>query len=89
MTLTVIVSGNYLHQLNIHNFVNKSPFLKAIIDGLKWIVPNLDYLNIKDFVVYQNTLDSGYILGAFFYAILYILFLSAIACLIFENKELE
>lgn len=89
MTITLTIAGHFLNQLSLLNFVLKRDYLNEFINVLKWFLPNLDMLNLKDLVVYFNTVPDNYILKAMGYTIFYLVFLNGISCLIFERKNLD
>jgi len=88
-TIVAVLAGNFLHQLALLNFVIKRKLLSIVVSGLKWLLPNLDMLNIKDFVLYYDQIPSRFLYMALAYAMLYILFLLIFSVVIFQRKDLD
>ena len=88
-TLVVVLSGHMLSQLAIMNFVVKREGLNLFISFLRWLLPNFDMLNIRDFILYYNSLDTGFLLKGTAYGILYTAFILLISVLVFERKNLD
>lgn len=88
-TLVVVLSGHLLSQLAIMNFVVKREGLSIVISFLRWLLPNFEMLNIRDFILYYNNLDASYLIKGTTYGILYTAFIISISLIIFERKDLD
>lgn len=88
-TFAVFVTGHALNETSRTVFVKFSPLLKSIIDGLFFFVPNLYKLNLKDFLLYQQSISGRYLVLTEAYAFLYLFSLIAITMFIFKNKNLD
>lgn len=88
-TLVVVLSGHMLSQLAIMNFVIKNEGLNVFVSFLRWLLPNFDMLNIKDFILYYNTLDTEFLIKGAAYGVLYTIFILLVSVLVFENKNLD
>ncbi len=64
-----------------------SSLIKGIINSVYYLLPNFGNLNIKNAVVHNVQLPEGYILNSIIYATAYILFMLAIATILFERKQ--
>ncbi len=93
-TLTVIAGGTIygigymLSSALINYFINGSQKLEWIISIATFIIPDFDRLNIKEYLLYEQTLSTSFLLGSTAYASVYILVLVGFILLIFRNKEL-
>lgn len=66
-----------------------SQFLKYFTEVLYYVLPNLEYFNIKGPVVYHLPLEQGYLYVASCYGICYILILLLISMVIFQKRDLR
>lgn len=88
-TLCVYIAGHAIVEAKLIKYVQVRPFIRWMLDGYSFIFPNLNKLNIKDFVLYKTQLPDGYFTGGFLYGLLYISFLLVICSLIFNKKNLD
>ena len=58
-------------------------------EGLYWILPNLERLNIKAEAVHGLPLPDGYVWMALAYGLAYATLVLTLACLVFERKEFQ
>jgi ABC-type transport system involved in multi-copper enzyme maturation permease subunit len=63
-------------------------WLKPVFKGIYYLLPNMDKLDIKSAVVFDNPLGPGYFGWVGLYAVIYILLLWALATYIFLKKEI-
>jgi ABC-type transport system involved in multi-copper enzyme maturation permease subunit len=88
-TILVFVAGHGLNEAT-KDFVNKSfNQLNPVIEVISFIIPNLSKFNLKDFILYKQTLEIKYLLGVNAYGIVFSLALMIIVCTIFERKNLD
>jgi len=88
-TAVIYILGHAIpRSFDIH-FLTARPALLKLVKGYSYIFPNLDKLNIKDFVLYNKGLDSGFIIGSASYGFVYCLMLLFVSTYIFNRKELE
>ena len=88
-TFSVCVIGHALNETSRLIFVKLSPFLKSVVDVSIFFVPNLYKLNLKDFLLYQQNLETQYLLATQAYAFLYLAAILALVMFIFKNKNLD
>lgn len=88
-TVIIYVLGHAIpRSLDIHFLVSR-PLLLKTVKTYSYIFPNLDKINIRDFVIYNRGLENGFILGGVAYTILYSTFLVLLSGYIFNKKELD
>ncbi len=63
-------------------------WLKYIFKGIYYLLPNMDKLDIKSAVVFNNLPEAGYFVWISVYAFIYVLFLWGLATYIFLKKEI-
>lgn len=88
-TFILYVIGNVLNETLVLTFVENRPILGKVIDFIRWVTPNFSLLNIKDYVLYQNNLTTGYLLTVGIYGIFFCLVIMAISSFIFYKKDLD
>lgn len=88
-TFVVCVAGHALNETSRTIFVKFSPVFKNIIDVFFFFIPNLYKLNLKDFLLYQQTLETHYLVMTQAYSVLYLTAIFILVMLIFKNKNLD
>ncbi|MEA9354663.1 ABC transporter permease subunit [Bacteriovorax sp. PP10] len=88
-TFAICVTGHALNETSRLILVKLSPVLKLIIDTCFFFIPNLYKLNLKDFLLYQQTIDLNYLVMTQAYALLYLTAMFALIMLLFKNKNLD
>lgn len=88
-TFVVCVAGHALNETSKIIFLKMAPVLKGILDVSFFFVPNLYKLNLKDFVLYQQSIEASYLINTQIYALLYLFAIIAVIMLIFKNKNLD
>lgn len=88
-TFVVCVAGHALNETSKIIFLKMAPVLKGILDVSFFVVPNLYKLNLKDFLLYQQSIEVSYLINTQLYALLYLLAIIAVIMLIFKNKNLD
>jgi ABC-2 type transport system permease protein len=94
-TMTVIYSfaiyvlGHAISENQLAMFAKKSPMLGHLLQGYGFVFPNFSKLNIKDFILYEQSLDPNFLSFALAYGLLYIVVLIVVSCFIFNNKSLD
>ncbi len=89
LTVTVVITGSVLHELAVMNFVIRNEILSIFVEGLKWIMPNFNILDIKDLIIYNHSIPSSYTFSTILYSTLYMLFINMISCVVFQRRELN
>ncbi|MBL6988921.1 MAG: hypothetical protein ISR65_04050 [Bacteriovoracaceae bacterium] len=69
--------------------VKKSYLLSKTVKFIFIFFPNLSKLNIKQHVLYKQSMSMSYLLGSSGYALIYILIVILICILIFRTKRLD
>lgn len=65
-----------------------SPAMKALADGLYFVLPNLGHLDIKNQVVYGAAFSPGQWITAFLYGSLYMAVALCVAMAVFSRREM-
>jgi len=88
-TLGVLIVGHTYEATVKVAKVFSGNFLASFVDSLSFIMPNLSKLNLKDYVIYKQSMETVYLLNIGLYAILFILCLNLLISLVFSNKDLD
>ena len=89
VSICLYVVGHAINPEKISLIIKKSLGLQGIVDAINWTIPNFYKLNLKDLVLYQQNIETSYLVGTSVYAISYILFLIALCLFIFKRKNLD
>lgn len=88
-SIFLFVSGHAVGDVALLRFIEYNWLISKIFKLYLVIFPNFSKLNIKDFVIYKQTLPIEYLASASTYAIIYSLILILICSIIFEYKNLD
>lgn len=88
-TLLTYTIGHGLTAAQQTNFGSKDELFGPILKVSAWVIPNFSKINLRDYLLYEQHLPSGYIPTAFTYSICYAFFLFFLATIIFERKNLD
>jgi ABC-type transport system involved in multi-copper enzyme maturation permease subunit len=87
-TLSFYVAGHLNDLITLSADVQTNPFLKAVLVALHYILPNLEYFNIRTQVVFGLPIADGHVMFAALYGLLYTAVLLLISSILFERKDL-
>lgn len=88
-TITVWIVGHSLSSTAKLLFAKNNAFFNY---SLKWasnLIPDLDKLNLKDLLIYEQSVSWNYLLGAQSYALSYLVAMLFFISIIFKNKNLD
>jgi ABC-type transport system involved in multi-copper enzyme maturation permease subunit len=88
-TITVFVLGHAIGAAQDIKFVSARPMLSKFIDVYSYVFPDFSRINIKDFLIYNKTLEFDYLFGALSYGVTYLMVILLLSVLIFKNKNLD
>ncbi len=88
-TFAIFVVGHAINETSKIIFLKISPLFKSILDACFFLIPNLYKLNLRDFLLYQQTIGQEYLFSSLAYAILYLCGILTLVMLIFKNKNLD
>lgn len=89
LSIVVLLLGHSIRDTQEIHFVQNSPILNHVLDAYHFFLPAFYKLNLKDFVIYNETLDLSYLLINLAYGILYSTFLLFMIILVFNKKNLD
>jgi ABC-type transport system involved in multi-copper enzyme maturation permease subunit len=68
--------------------ISQSAYLSVLLWFMKTIVPQFEYFNVKDSVVYDNQISVFYVAEVTLYVILFIIMLFLLSYMLFNKKDL-
>ncbi len=89
ISLLVLMLGHAIKETQNIGFVESRAFIKTVLEVYHLILPGFYKLNLKDFVIYNQTIETSYILNSFLYGSCYSLFLFCLIVVIFNRKNLD
>lgn len=88
-TMAVFVIGHAINETSKSLFVKMSGFFQNMVDVGFFVFPNFYRLNLKDFVLYKQTVSTEYLYMTHLYVLSYLIALVVLVLLIFKNKNLD
>lgn len=70
-------------------FAKSSLLFSSILNFVSFVIPDLEKMNLKDLLIYEQILSINYIFKVQVYVIFYIIALLIFISLIFKNKNLD
>ncbi len=89
LTFGIFVAGRFSADLLNFNQVVESPVVKAITQGLYWILPNLAQFDVRSQVVHGQPVGAGYLVLASGHGLLYAAALIVMAVFIFSRRDFK
>lgn len=89
ISLIIWLLGHAVKESQSLLFVKNRPFFKSVLEVYHIILPGFYKLNLKDYVIYQQSLQPSFVFNSFIYGLLYSVFLYLVIVLIFNNKNLD
>lgn len=89
IAVVFLVLGHAIHDTQQLLFVKTNPILETILSFYHFILPAFYKLNLKDFILYNKTLEPTYLFMNFTYGILYSGFLLSSIVFVFNRKNLD
>ncbi len=88
-TLAIYVIGHLSHDLKLFGAKNQQIWIKNFTKILYYIMPNLEYFNIKSLVTHNLPLPENFLLLSSLYGITYIGIILFLAICIFEKRNFK
>ena len=89
ISISILFVGFAIQETKSTSFVVNRPELGKILDFYHLVLPGFYKLNLRDFVVYHQTLDSIYLINSFGYGVLYCSFLLFMIIFLFNKKNID
>lgn len=88
-TMLVLISGHAITSTISNFFAKSSTTVMMTLKYSLFFIPDLDRLNLKDFLIYKQSLPANFLLSNFLYASFYIGAILIALSLIFDKKNLD
>jgi ABC-type transport system involved in multi-copper enzyme maturation permease subunit len=89
MSLVVLMAGHATLDILDSHFVKNNPILQPLLKSYHFMLPGFYKLNLRDFVVYNQTLPLDYLFSNLFYGISYCLALIFLSIHLLNRKNLD
>jgi ABC-2 type transport system permease protein len=89
ISFVLLIIGHAAKESQTLNFVKNRAALSLMLKFYHFVLPGFYKLNLKDFVIYNQTISQGYLWGSIFYALSYSLFLLMMIIYLFNKKNLD
>ena len=84
-----LVAGHAISETTKIVFVTSQPWLKNIVEVLNYLIPAFHRFNLKDYVLYQNTIEINQLMFVLAYWIFYVGGLFCFASIIINKKNMD
>lgn len=88
-TITVWIVGHSISATSKILLTKTNLFLNYTLKIISGLIPDLDKINLKDLLIYEQTVTLSYLLKSQLYVSIYILALLLIISFLFKNKNLD
>ncbi|MBY0516190.1 MAG: ABC transporter permease subunit [Bacteriovoracaceae bacterium] len=88
-SLLLLVTGHVIGETRKALYVTSKPALAAILDFYHLVLPGFYKFNLKDLVLYEQTVSLNWLLSTFSYGLLYSAFLISLSVWMMNKKELH
>lgn len=89
ISLSILLLGHAVKDTQNLVFVQNRPIFGVLLKFYHMLLPAFHKLNLKGYVLYNQSLSSSYLLGAFTYGVAYSLFLFFMIVYLFNSKNLD
>lgn len=88
-TIVIYISGYAIRGALELESVKGNFIINKFAIGIRYLIPNFSLFDIKNFVLYKQSLEFSYLMGTFLYSFLFILFFLVVSSLILNRKDLN
>ena len=89
VSLLILLLGHAIKETQETSFVKLRGYLNTVLEAYHLILPGFYKLNLKDFAIYQKTIETSYLVNSFLYGTFYSLFLLSLIIFIFNRKNID
>jgi ABC-type transport system involved in multi-copper enzyme maturation permease subunit len=87
--ITIYAVGYILSGTLVNYFAKSSTFFSSVIKLATYIIPDFARLNVKEHLLYEQTLSGNFLIGSVLYAFIYMIIITGLILVIFNKKELS
>lgn len=88
-TILVLVSGHTITSTLTNFFAKTSNVTMTVLKYSLFFIPDLERINLKDFLIYKQQIANSYIYSNVVYVFMYIAVLMIVISMIFSRKNLD
>jgi ABC-type transport system involved in multi-copper enzyme maturation permease subunit len=88
-TIILYISGHSISSAKLTTFASNSKIFSSVLELYQFVLPAFYKLNIKEFVIYKQSLPIEFIIKTAAYGFIYSIFLIFLSIIIFEKKNLD
>lgn len=88
-TITAWIVGHSLSATSKILFSTTTPFFNYMLKAISCLIPDLEKINLKDLLIYEQKVSFSYLVQAQSYISLYIVAVLLIISFLFKNKNLD
>ncbi len=88
-SLTLLVAGHAVGETLQALFVKNNYYLEQFLKLYHWIFPGFYKFNLKELVIYQQTVPTGWVISSLGYGVAYTVFLVFISLWLIKRKDLN
>lgn len=89
MAFVLLIMGHAIQESQSIGFVVSRPMLGSLLKFYHLVLPGFYKLNLKDFVLYRQSLEPNYLIGNLAYGVYYSLFVLLLIIIFFNRKNLD
>ncbi len=88
-SVLILVVGHAIAETTKILFVTTKPWLKTVVDGLNFVFPAFHRFNLKDYVLYQNTIEMNQLYFVVGYWLLYTMGVFFLSATVINKKNMD
>jgi ABC-type transport system involved in multi-copper enzyme maturation permease subunit len=88
-SIILLFSGHAVDEAMISKFAEKNPMISFLLEWYHFVLPGFYKFNLKDYLLYKQTLPWDYLLSNLAYGIVYLLGVMFICSWLFERKDFD
>jgi ABC-type transport system involved in multi-copper enzyme maturation permease subunit len=89
ISVVILLLGHAVKETQEVGFVQHNPFIKHILEIYHFFLPGFYKLNLKDFVLYKDSLPFDYLISSLAYGLTYSTFLLLMIIYLFNRKNID
>jgi ABC-type transport system involved in multi-copper enzyme maturation permease subunit len=87
--LSIFILGHSVYYTSSNVFAKRSPVFSTLLEAYSFVFPDLSRLNIKDFILYKQSLPNDFLFSSLAYGVIYIIILFILGSYLFGRKSLD
>lgn len=88
-SLMIYISGHAISETKLTTFAANAPGLMEALNFYHFVLPGFYKFSIKEFILYKQNIEWSYIASTLSYGFCYGIFLTILAIIIFDKKNLD